>query len=313
MICSLTACNNQDKTMLEGNLDNTTIVELSSEELKDKITNEESFVLIILLPFCSSCENFKNNVINPYILETKATIYGIYSNKLNDNDEYKNKPSFKYAPCILIYKNGENINKINYSETKDEFSSKEAFSKHIEKYFTSPKILNISEETLDNKILNKENFILYIGWNKCGDCVKIKNNVLDSYLKNNKNNKIIYYLETNKYRENRPLSKPILTENATDEEKVQYEHDLKNWNNWIDFATKYQFNTYNDGKVPTLQYYENGTLKEMVVYLNDVIKDDIVVDSYYSELINKNINEIDLNNIHNEKIIEFLDKYYKKA
>ena len=81
MICSLSACNKNEKVMLEGDVDNTTIIELSSQELESKISNEESFVLVILLPFCSSCVNFKNNVINPYILETKATIYGIYSNE----------------------------------------------------------------------------------------------------------------------------------------------------------------------------------------------------------------------------------------
>lgn len=313
IICSLSSCKKAEKTMLEGNVDNITIVELNATELENKISNEESFVLIVLLPFCSSCENFKNQVINPFILETKATIYGISSTELNDENNYKNKPSYKYAPCILIYKNGVNVDKINYSETKDVFNDKEAFAKHIDKYFYLPKILEVSEETLDAKLVNKDNFLLYIGWNKCGDCNKIRTRVLDDYLLKEKSEQYIYYLEVDKYRINRPLVEPTLDPNATETEKQKYNTDKANWDNWVSFAKKYNFYDYNSGKVPTIQYYENGSLKDMIVYLNDVIVDDVIIDSFQKDLIDKNINDVNIDEFHNLKLKEFLNKYYKKA
>ena len=101
-------------------------------------------------------------------------------------------------------------------------------------------------------------------------------------LKSNEETKI-YYLETDEYRSKRPLEEPVLSENPTDEELEA----KANWDAWIVFATKYNFISYRNGKVPSVQYYENGTMKEMVVYLNDKIENDTIVDSYYPELINQ--------------------------
>lgn len=305
MVMLLSSCNKKTfQTMLEGNIDVKEIVELSNVELEEKISNEENFVLVIMLPFCSTCLNFKSNVVDPFILKTHTIIYGINSNELEKSSDYSNKPTYKTAPCILIYKNGKNIAKINHNYNKKEFTDVLSFEKYISSYFELAKIINISEEILDYKITNKENFLLYIGWNKCGDCKQIENNVLNDFLISN--NCQIYYLESDYYRKNRPLEEPI-PENYNSNE--QYLLDKKNWDLWIEFATKYNFVSYRNGKVPTIQYYKDGNLMDMIVYLNDEIKDGVIINSYYQELINKNENDYNLKDFHNQKVVCFFKKY----
>lgn len=306
MAMLLSSCNKtNNKDMLAGSLDTTTIVELSNQELEEKISNEENFVLVILLSFCSTCLNFKNNVVDPFILKTNTIVYGINASELENTNSYPNKPTYKTAPCILIYQNGKNTNKINYSDNKKEFKDSLAFKKYVSSYFELAKIIDIKEETLDNKIVNKESFLLYIGWNKCGDCKQIEENVLNEFLI--KNNCKIYYLESDFYRKNKPFEEPKIEDYENDNEK--YLNDMQNWSLWIEFATKYNFISYRNGKIPTIQYYQDGLLKDMIVYLNDEIKEGVIINSYYQELINKNISNDDLILFHNQKVSEFLKKY----
>jgi len=49
----------------------------------------------------------------------------------------------------------------------------------------------------------------------------------------------------------------------------------------------------------------------MVVYLNDKIENDVIIDSYYSELINQSKTTNELLEFHDKKIEEFLNKYCK--
>ena len=308
MLFSFVSCNsNKDKFMLEGNIENETLLFLDGEELQEKIENKESFVLVIMLSSCSTCHQFKEEVLNPYIQETHATIYGVYSYDLDGEAKYPNKPKFKTAPAILIYNQGENIKTLNYDHRDDMFSSVEGFKKFMSEYVIEPRLIEVSEAALDLKINNKETFVLYIGWNKCGDCTLINDRVITPFLLESKNETKIYYLETDEYRSKRPLEEPVLSENPTDEELEA----KANWDAWIAFATKYNFISYRNGKVPSVQYYENGTMKEMVVYLNDKIENDIIVDSYYPELIKQSKTTNELLGFHDKKIEEFLNKYCK--
>ena len=48
-----------DKFMLEGDFDATSSLNISISDLKDKIENEDDFVLIVNLEGCEACLNFK--------------------------------------------------------------------------------------------------------------------------------------------------------------------------------------------------------------------------------------------------------------
>lgn len=308
LVFSFTSCDNmkdEEKFMLKGNVENTQLIDINGLELKEMIELEESFVLVILLNGCSSCQFLKENIINPYINETKANIYGINTLQLDELERFDNKPTYKIAPTIVIYNSGKIVDTLSYDIKNDVFNKKEVFKAYLDKYCIEPRLIELSEQKVDLKLENKDSFILYVGWNKCGDCKLFDSEVLDKYLKDNE--VTIYYLECDKYRSKKPAVEPILSANPTAEELLEKE----NWNNWISFASKYGFVSYESGKVPAVIYYENGLVKDYIVYRNDKIENELVINSFYKELVNKSYTGEQLLEFHNNKAIEFLNRYSK--
>ena len=309
LLFNMAACGNKtdDKILLSANEDNKTLIELDKDELKDKIDNKEDFILVIKLEGCASCEVFIKDVLNPFIEKTKADVYAIDAYTLDSMGKFENRPKYTLTPNIQVYKEGKSILALDYDDKNEHLKNIDAFESFISNYVVLPKIININEESLDAKINGKETFILYIGWNKCGDCKTIYSNVLKTYLINNESNVNVYYLEVDAYRVNKPATKPVLGDNPTSEEVKAYEAYML----WLNFASKYNFDSYRDGRVPTLQFYELGVLKDMIVYKNDVVENNIVKESYFNEIINTNMDDESLVSFHNQKVIEFLNKYYK--
>ena len=86
---------------------------------------------------------------------------------------------------------------------------------------------------------------------------------------------------------------------------------------------KYEIDTYQGGRIPSLVYYNEGVKKDMVVYLNDVMSFDEngikVTGSYYEDapFINQTYKTYEdyKNNVkefHNQKVEDFLLRYYSK-
>lgn len=306
MMFSFISCDKkEEKIMLKGNFDNTSTIKIDEIALKNKIVNEESFIITFLLPTCSTCEVFKSNILNSCITKTHLVIYEIDLNDFsNDQEQYLNKPYVTQAPELIIYQNGKIKAHLKYSYEAKEFKDLESFEKYIQQYIIFPKLIEISETKLDEKIKNEEDFILYIGWNKCGDCQLLEKRILNSYLKNNSKNNVIYYLETNSYRSNLPNLESDWDKFSDDERKRV--------NEWVEFSNKYQFSFYRYGKVPTIQYYYHGETNQnqTIVYHNDVIKDGIVIQSYFPELVDQKMDESELIAYHDQKTTEFLNKYF---
>lgn len=312
MFClSLISCNQQAKFMLEGDFDATSLVKIDNYTLQSMITNKQSFVLNVSLETCETCASFTNNILNNYIKETKALIYKIDLLELENSENYANKPMATEAPQIYIYNEGQIVDNLKYDYDKSEFNDVSAFKNYLDKFIITPRLLTISEASLDQKIANNESFLLYIGWNKCGDCKLLEERILNDYLLNNYNDNVIYYLESDPYRSLKPASEPI-RENYTDEN--QYLQDKENYDNWVNFTKKYHFDVFRNGRIPTLQYYQNGvtSLDKMLVYHNDVINENnIVSESFFNECIGQTYTSDELLKYHDQKALEYLDKYYK--
>lgn len=307
---SFASCNKTDeRILLEGNINNNNVKMIDSYQLQGMIEEEESFVLAVLLSTCSSCLTFKKDVLEPYILETHATIYAIDFNELESAPKFENKPYVKISPALFIYNEGEILASIKINKEEQEFTNLSSFKQFMSKYTIEPKLIEVSEDYLDQAIANKEDFVLYIGWNKCGDCKKLEEEILDDFLKNNFISRKFYYLESDPYRINKPSEKPVLPENPNEDEINKYNEDLSNWNKWLSFASKYHFDTYRNGRIPTLQFYSNGILNDMLVYNNDIYEDGVVIDSYFDEFDNMEITKEQLLKEHNKKANEFLNKY----
>lgn len=307
LVFTITSCEKDEtseKFMIKGHIENTTLINIDAQELKEMIIEEQSFILLIMLNGCTSCEGFKQDIVNPFIEESKSNIYSISSIEL-DSLQYDNKPSYSIAPTIVIYKDGKEIIKKEYNYKDAIFTDKNEFSTFIYSYCVEPRLIELDEDNADQKIENNDSFVLYVGWYRCGDCQMLSSEVLDNYLLNN--DKTMYYLESDKYRSLKPIEEPILSENPTQEQLQEKE----NWDNWIAFANKYGFASYRDGKVPSIIYYENGIVKDYIVYRNDVITDGIVTQSYYDDLIGQKLDNDQLLQYHNDKVVEFLNKYCK--
>ena len=308
LLLTISSCNN-DKFVLKGNITNETLVEIDGFKLQGMIENEENFVLVVLLKTCSTCEAFKENILIPYIKETHSTIYSIDLIALDGSENYKNKPYVNEAPTLFVYSQGKNVDKLKYSEKAKEFADLNKFKSYMNSYIIEPKLIEVNEEFLDDIINNKETFVLYIGWNKCGDCKLLEERIINPFLLDNEINNNFYYLESDKYRALKPKEKPEYKDDFTEEQLIKYYEELENWNNWINFANKYNFASFRNGRVPTIQYYENGVMVDFVVYNNDEYKDDIVINSFFDELDGKEMTKEELLKYHDEKVLDFLKSH----
>ncbi len=306
-VCTLlsTSCNDKktEKFLLEGNYDISEVKKIEAYELINKIEAKDSFLLYVSVYSCTSCASFNKNVLLDFIKDTKSVIYNIDLSEI-ENVKNENIPYIKESPTLVFYNGGVKLNTLSYLDNENVFKNIIDFKEYLLNYVIFPRIIEISEVSLDEKINNGESFYLYIGWNKCGDCKRLNKRIINDYYKNN--SKIIYYLECDKYRKNKPSTKPVLGDNSTKEEIDDY----NNYSKWLEFANKYNFGFYEDGKVPTLQYYANKKVIDMAVYLNDTISNNVITNSFYKDFINKTIEDDEtLYKIHDSKILDFLNKH----
>ena len=289
----LVSCNkNEDKILLEGKEGISEAIDLTISQFQTKLNNGDTFLVYSYVVTCANCHAFVNEVLNPYIEENDVVIYRIDSGSLISVDD--KAPNI--APSLLIYEKGEIKESITFRKNREIFTDKGAFTKFMNKNFLLPTMYEVDFDTLDKKIANKENFVVYFGWYACGDCTYMNDAFLTEFFKDNE--KKFYYVETDKYRKDK-------------EEKPE---------EWKAFADKYGFGDYLGGKIPSIVYYEKGVKKDMAVYFNDKFdfsNDKIkVLDSYYKD--NPNIGKTfdsyfdyqkTSESFYNQKIEEFLNKY----
>jgi len=178
-----------------------------------------------------------------------------------------------------------------------------------------PTMFYLSREQLRSKIDNNESFIIYYSNSKCSDCSYMYENYLKKFLYDNPNTKKIYVIETY-------------------EEGIRLSDGVTNIEQWNEFKKEYGLSEegnstfgYDVGYVPTLQYYSNGEIKDMLVYFNDIyetISDNgdgtfsiKIIDSYYSDnpYLNKTLINTDykslLTSFYNEKLDLFINNNLK--
>lgn len=88
------------------------IVKISYEELREMYDNEETFVALLSQTSCSSCNEYKDDVLYPYIENHNVTIY-----EVNITDEslpsatweqiISDYDSFEGTPHTMFVENGE--------------------------------------------------------------------------------------------------------------------------------------------------------------------------------------------------------------
>lgn len=255
-----------------GDMNATTFVDIDLDEYNAKLKNKDDFILFVYSNDCTACKMFKPK-LESVIQEKHLIVYGIETNAIvgvgKDNDLYK----LKYTPTIIIYKEGKNIFYSLSDEDYNYFETKETFVNLLDKYTNMPTLYYINKTQLKEKITNKENFIIYYSRSSCGDCSYLNKNYMKEYLKNNTKSKSFYIIET-------------------DVEGIRKKNgvvDAEQWQAFKDeFGLSNAINTelgHGAGYVPTLQYYNNGEIKDMMVYFNDFNDATLNADGSYSVTI----------------------------
>ncbi len=286
------------------------LVYVDNNDLIEMSKNNQDYILLLFSDCgCGGNQDSVLSTFTEYVKETKMIINVIPSSiykklPISLEDTYPLYPEnaldeLDQIPALMFYKDGKLIKKIKYT---DEFKSKEKINKIIYQnviqnglyslnnyleyeYSKSYKFVRIDEANvnlLDEKI--KGTASVYYTWKQCGDCFKFKH-VLQDYLIEKP--LPLYVFEVNHFR------------------CQQNKQEL--WEKENSFPYKYQFNEYREGKLPSVVTYANSEKMSYIVPFNDVIIDNVITESFFDELVGKNITEQELYNYHIKYLYEYFD------
>ena len=103
--------------LLSKNMQTGSVKSISISELKEKIDNKDSFILVITQDGCSHCQNYAP-IIREISEEYNIKIYDLNLTNLtkDEKDELINIANVNGTPTTLFFKNGEEestLNRIN--------------------------------------------------------------------------------------------------------------------------------------------------------------------------------------------------------
>lgn len=309
-IVSGCSCSKNKASLAIGDMNAIRYVDIDFDELDSMTYNKDSFVLYFHRESCGHCQDF-DPIINSVIKKRNLIIYSVDLDyvRMPSNHELR---VLEGTPSLVVYKDGEILFKTDPNKNEKYFTSGEGFESFLDKYTYMPTMYYISRSDLRRKIDDDESFIIYYSDGECFDCKSMYNNYLRDFLDKNTDTKQFYVIETRS-------------------EGVRLTDGLANQEQWNEFKREYGLSKagnsifgYDVGYVPTVQFYNKGELRDMLVYLNDIretvsdkedgTKNIRIVDSYYKD--NPFIGETMLNteyknkvsSFYNDKLEQFLNK-----
>ena len=291
LFCSLTSCSDTDGTLTYGTYleqDLNSLKTLNNDELVNKTKNDkETFLLATYQSSYSEdclCWSTFLNVIVKYSNEFHEIFY-LYDTQSKDDSVSSLKiESFQDStPCLYIFKGEKQLAKYSYKNNK----YKDLFENTNLKYLNNtihsvvhkPYMFYVDRDYLaENLSKTKEVAVLFMR-SGCNDCSYVIPNVLIPYINDHAFAKDIWLFDMQYYYD------MMNNELASEGGESQYQ-SLKN--RYGLSASSNQTYGYQQGVVPTLQYYQEGVLKDATVFFNDVVsqKEDgsfYVSDSYYTD------------------------------
>ena len=282
LFSSLTSCNSKKVSLTYGTYIGHTIYslkELNNVELIDKTKNEnEVFLLAAYQGEYSKdclCWSTFESIIAKYINKYNECVYVYDAQNVNPSVEYLNiEKREDSTPQLYIFNGVKQIAKFsqNKKEHKDIFEdvSLSAFEKAVHNKVNKPQLYYVDKEYLDANLSAAREVVIFFMRNECGDCKYALPNVLVPYVKEHVANKSIWLFDMQKYQ---------------NQDAALYQ-DIKDQYGLSESANKTY--GYKNGVVPTIQYYQEGVLKDASVFFNDEIaqREDnswYISDSYYSE------------------------------
>ena len=293
--------------------------ELTSDELNAKVEKNECFIIAAYqCQYSEDCfcwSTFKTGIAN-YINKYHEIVY--IFNAQAQSDDLKNlniKKINESTPMLYVFNGEQKIASYSYNKVNDKAifndTTGEAMYKALRKKVKAPQLYYVDTEHLDKKIDDKETMTVLFIRNACGDCKYVLPNVIIPYLRDKTYDKKIYLFDMQYYYD---------LENYPPISSVPYT-SIKNYYKLTDSASPLY--GYGKGVVPTIQYYEQGALKDASVYFNDEVSQKAdgtyyISNSYYTtERLTsiKYANNVEHNvlmgmNLPNEDVLSYEGNFY---
>ena len=288
-----------------------TLEEIDNFHLANMIEAKEVFLLAVYQGSysedCTCWSTFKN-IIASYMNKYSERVY-VYDahGKVGNNFRSIIETNMDSSPTLYILKGQTTLAKFYEKNSKDQSiftdTSCTSMYQRVHKYVDKPKAYYVDDDYLKENLSSASKTVVAFIRNGCSDCNYVVPKIIIPYINNHKfsNNLWVFDMQ-NTYETSK-------SETATEEEKGQYQALKDRYG--LSAASNASFG-YQQGVVPTTQYYENGILKDASVFFNDVVgqKEDgsfYISDSYYSPerlFVSPFIQQISFDSIHHT--VEFL-------
>ena len=265
------------------------IKELNNIELFNKTHNEEETFLLATYQGsysedCLCWSTFKAVIAN-YMTKAKEIVY-IYNAQVQDETlkDLNIEKSEDSAPYLYIFKGKEKLATFYYHNKNDkaifEDRKAETMKERVHQIVDRPLLYYVLPEFIQhNEIKYHSSMTILFVRSGCSDCQYVLPNVIIPYINSHKLEIGIRIVDLQDVYE---TSKK---EDATEQEKALYQETKDMCNLSESSSLKYG---YQQGVVPTIQYYSEGSLDDAGVFFNDEIaqKEDgtyYIKDSFYTE------------------------------
>ena len=235
------------------------VTSLTHSTLEGKISNEDSFVLLIcdIDSTCTCFATFRVTLIS-YLKNKNLDLYTIKPTEFDggaETHDLKISAAEGYED-LAIFSNGSLKYQNQRNGSDDSWSNDySTFADYLKERVSIPSMLKISKDQLETLDDSYDHYVIIYSRESCPDCSYLSKNFLRSFNKGDWNTSFIIDCDVEGIR---------YKDGAYDAEQwkaFKDQHGLSNVSN-----TEYG---YDVGYVPTLQFVSNGSIEDMAVYFND--------------------------------------------
>lgn len=251
---------------------------LTYKNLKSKVEQKESFILIIYGDSSCGCWTSFKPILIKYYNDTHADVCIISHNLFEEGANKFGLYTTGYdMPSIALFSRGKLVIQTVYGrDSKDPFTKYDKFLDFMNSHVVLPKMFYINKTTLDSFIDRDETFNLLLVREGCGDCKDLRTNLLYNWNdKHESSSYEMYIFDIQRYRGTEEyqtikdiyglstLYNPVLGWDKSDDEK---------------------------GMVPTFQNRTGSTINAMLTVYNDSldIETNKMVSYFTEERVNAN-------------------------
>ena len=201
----LSSCNKGEKVQLSfGSLsrkeDEKTYTNISYAQLSSKVSQKESFLLVVDPQGCACFSSFIN-CSKSYFTNHKMILYRITINELEAQTDKLGINYVSGSTSFVIFKDGVVHQNLISNKNEKQMSNKEEFENYISRVVDDPKMYLLTLDEMDTLYHTNQKSVVYFKRSNCSDCSYVEKDFLFSYMKTAKNNLYVLDCETIGIRE----------------------------------------------------------------------------------------------------------------